>query len=298
VLVDARSIGLTICILAAAAACGGREAAPVDPDQVAIARVGDRDVTRGAFAAYLLASLGDPAEVARAGPEVRSRLLDQFLDEEAIVAAALDDGTQVAENDLRGLLRGGGDPEGARRMLLAKNYREEVILKGISVDEMEIEAYYRANLAAFQQPSRLILRKILLDSPEEAREVHAEIARDPASFELVADARSLSPEGGRAQAYDEGALPEMLREAIAHLKEGEVSALVEDPQGFFILKVEERRPERTLEIDEVRDRIEFMLLQERSERRYREFVEDLRRRTPIEVLADRLDFPYVPKDPS
>jgi len=269
------------------------DATPTRTPDDAVAVVAGRDVTRGAFDRYLLASLGDASGVTGAGPEVLSRLLDQFLEEEMLVGEALKEGIEVTDDQVKHFMREkAGDPDRVRAVLLAKRYKEEVILKDIEVTEDEITGYFRDHAAAFQRPSRVVLGKILLDDSEQARLIHAEIVSRPADFEQIAEEHSLSPDGGRAQAYEEESLPESIRQMVATLRNGEISSVVEDPQGFFILRLEDRRPEQSPELEEVRDEIELKLLQQKSEKNYRDAVAALRARTSIVINKERLVFPY------
>jgi parvulin-like peptidyl-prolyl isomerase len=90
-------------------------------------------------------------------------------------------------------------------------------------------------------------------------------------------------------------LPDTLRHAVASLQPGELSPVVEDPQGFFIVKLEARQPERAPVLEEVHDAIKLRLLQEKSQQRFLETVSALRGRIRIEILQDKLDFPYQKK---
>ena len=286
---DPRHI-LLILLALSASGCGA--GAPAKPEDI-IAVVGGRDVSRGAFDKYLFSALGDASGVAEAGPEVLSRLLDQFLEEEMLVGEALNAGIVVTEGQIEHFMRDqAGDPERVRVVLLGKRYKEEVILRDIEVTDEEIAGYFHDNMATFRRPSRVVLGKILLDDAEAAQLVHAEVVSRPADFEMIAEVRSLSPDGGRAQAYEEETLPDSIRRILATLQEGEISPIVEDPQGFFIVRLQDRRPEQTPALDEVRDEIELKLLQEKSEQKYKDAVRDLRARTTIEIKEDLLSFPY------
>ncbi len=281
------------------AACVAAEPVPVDPAEVIIARVGERDVTLAGFEAYLLASLGDRAEVQAASAVVRSRLLDRFLEAEILVGEALEAGLEVSDEEVRRFLPGNaGDPDRARRVLLERNYTQEVILRDLAVSEAEVRAYYDDHPEQFRRPARVVLRKILTDTAHEARRVRSELIRRPDAFEAIAEDVSLSPDGGRAQAYDEESLPQTFRDMLATVSQGEISPVIEDPQGFYIIRLEERRPERSPSLGEVRDQIELRLLQEKSEKRYREAVRDLRERTRVEILKDRLGFDYIGREAS
>jgi peptidyl-prolyl cis-trans isomerase C len=279
-----------LCLIAAACSSAGIPSGPASP---AIARIADHSVTRAEFDAWLAEVLGGPDEAASADPEVRSRLLDQFLDEELMLVEAARRKIAITEQEAAALSPGkGADPARVRRALLLKRYKEQVILKGVEVSDEEVAAEFEAHKEDYHRPATAVLRKVLLDSADEARQVRRELEQRPADFERIAETRSLSPDGGQPQPTEEAMLPDSLRAAVASLKEGELSPVVQDPQGFFIVKLEGRQPERAPVLEEVRDAIKLRLLQEKSQQRYRESVSALRERTAIQMFEDQLGFTY------
>ena len=284
--------------LLGAVACKG-SSRPADPTADVIAQVGDRSITVKEFNDYLASALGGEGDVASASAVVKSRLLDQCLDEEMLLSAAMAQGLTVTDDEVKNFPLGGPeDQDRARRLLLQKKFQQEVILKGLEVSQDEIQAYFSAHLSEFGQPARVALRQILLDSKKEAARVRAELLRHPDQFEEIANTRSLAPDGGRPQAIEEEILPDTLKVAVSKLKEGELSDVVEDPQGFFILRLEERQARRPAVLDEVRQQIELQLLRERGQEKYKRYLTELRGRTPMKVLEDRLGFPYMKKEQS
>ena len=261
-----------------------------------VAEVGSRAVTRSDLNGYLEQALGGPVEAVAAAPEVKSRLLDQLLDEELLLAEAAARGVTVSDDEVKEQLPGqASEMERNRRVLLLRKLKKEIILAGVSVSPEEVQKHFDENIAELRRPAVAVLRKVLLDTVEEARAVREELEKRPAEFEEIAATRSLAPDGGQPQAYEEEILPESLRQAVAGLKEGELSQVVEDPQGFFILKLESRQPERAPVLEEIRGEIELKLLQDRSQQRYREYVDALRRRTSVEIFPDQLGFSYRPR---
>lgn len=290
-----------LCLLLAcgSGAGGGAGKMPADPAARVIATVGQRFLTRGVFDAWLAVTLGGAGESAAAGAEVKSRLLDQYLDEELLLAAAGDQGLTVTDDEVGQLAPEGAiDKETSKRRLLQKKYKEQVILKDVVVSEVEVRAWFDAHLTEYRRPARVVIRQILVDTEEEARRIRAELAAQPEQFEEIAATRSLAPDSGQPTALEETVLPEAIGAAVALLKQGELSRVVKDSQGFFILKLEERQPEQAPSLEEARQRIELALLQERSQRKYREFIAELRGRIKVEIIEDALDFPYVRKNPA
>jgi parvulin-like peptidyl-prolyl isomerase len=293
------AIGLGALALSGAIACQkGSGAVPADPAAKEIARVGDHGVTRGQFDAWLAVTMGGAAETVAATADLKSRLLDQYLDEELLVTAARERGLTVTPEELGKLTAAagassGGEAETLARSLLQKKFKEQVILKEVSVGPDEVRAYFEQHLEEYRRPARVVLRQILIDTETEAKRIRDDLARRPGRFEEIAGTRSLAPDGGKPTALDEAILPETIRGAVASMKEGELSPVVKDPQGFFILKLEERQPARAPSLEAAREPIELKLLQARSQKKYREFVAALREKIKVRINEDALDFPYV-----
>ncbi len=275
-----------------ATGCGAR--APEDPAKAVVATVGGRAVTRAQLDAYLAVALGSPGEAASADAVVKSRLLDQLLDEELLLEAAAQEGLSVSDDEARqAASEGHGPGDELRRSLLQRKLKAEVILGGVTVTEEDVRTFYEQHKSELQRPARVVIRQILLDAKGDAEAVHRLLERDASRFEEIAAERSLAPDSGRAQAIEEGMLPDTLRVAVAKLSEGQISPVVADPQGWFIVRLDQRQPEQAPSLEEARQTIELRLLQERGQRRYQEFVTSLREKTSVEVTQAALGFAYV-----
>ena len=300
-----RAVGAGLCLpaLCLSLACGGGSGAgsvktPEDPAARVIATVGPTSLTRGMFDSWLAITLGGDGESAAAGPEVKSRLLDQYLDEELLVAAAAEQGLTVSDDEIGRLEPEGAiDKESSRRRLLQKKYKEQVILKGVVVSPDEVRNWFEAHLQQYRRPAHVVIRQILVDTEGDARRIRAELIARPESFEEIASTRSLVPDSGQPTALEETILPEAIGAAVATLQPGELSKVVKDSPGYFILKLEERQPEQAPNLEEARQEIELALLSERSQKKYREFIAELRGRIKVAIDEAALDFGYVRKNP-
>ena len=292
------AIPLFVLVLPVAAAgsvaCRDRAADQAGAASPVIAKVGERAITRPEFDAFLAATLGGGAEEEAASAELKSRLLDQFLDEELLMGEAGQLGLAVSDEEVKEFLPDpNGDIKSARRVLLQRRLKDRVILAGVSVSEEEVRQHFAEHEAEFRQPARVVVRQILLDTIEEARRVREDLSRHRERFEEVAETRSLAPDGGQPHAYEEKVLPDAVRAAVGALKVGQLSPVIQDPQGFFIMILEERQAAREPDFEEARHQIELHLLQEKSQRKYEDYVTALRERAKVEVFADKLGFAYT-----
>ncbi len=288
-----------VFLLLGPTACGVGPGRPGDPAEDVIAQVGSQKVTRRQLEEHILETLGGPADAASANSEVKSRLLDQLLEEELIVEAAIRKGLSISDREVEAFSSKNRDVrDGVKRILLQDKFKREVILSGVTVSEIEVQRYVEQHQDEFRRPARAVIRKILLDDIHDAREIQAELALHPERFEELAEARSLAPDRGEPQAYEEEQLPETVRAAVSRMSAGDLSSVVEDPHGFFILMLDERLPEREADPGEVHEQIRRKLLQEKYQARYLDFLASLRASTDVTVFEEELGFAYIRKGQS
>jgi len=295
------ALGQAVWVACGACVSGaGAKGSAADASAEVLAHVGDHPVTKKDFDGYLAATLGGPGEVEAAGAELKSRLLDQYLEDEMLVSAAVDAGVKVTDAEIKEFQPPGAavDENAIRRILLVREFKKKVVLGGVTVSEEEIRKYFDEHLDDYRQPANVVFRQILMDNAGEAKKVRAELSHNPGRFEEVAETRSLAPDGGKPYPLEMSLLPDSLRKALDGLQEGELSEVVQDPQGYFIFRLEERKPEKAPSFEEARQRIELKLLQDKSQKKYDETVAELKGRTKVAIQLDKLGFSYMKKNQS
>jgi peptidyl-prolyl cis-trans isomerase C/foldase protein PrsA len=74
------------------------------------------------------------------------------------------------------------------------------------------------------------------------------------------------------------------------MDEGQVSKAIKSAYGFHIFKVEERAPGRQLTFEEVAEEVKKKIAQNKSERRYYDWLEELRRDAKIKIHHHLLEY--------
>jgi peptidyl-prolyl cis-trans isomerase SurA len=108
-------------------------------------------------------------------------------------------------------------------------------------------------------------------------------------FVQVAVNESEEPEDdmrGRAVKVPIESLEPKLREVVEKLEPGQISEVLEDPEGFSIFRVESRDGNREATYEEIRDRLENLIRQDKTESGYDEYVKKVRAETFIEVFPE------------
>lgn len=80
------------------------------------------------------------------------------------------------------------------------------------------------------------------------------------------------------------------------MKVGEVSKPIKTNFGYYILKLEDRKPATTKEFYEVSDSIKSKLIIEKQQKEYQNWLNQLEKNAKIEMKADFLDGTTKPKN--
>jgi len=176
-----------------------------------------------------------------------------------------------------------------RRDLKERLLQEKVIEKQVhnqlSVDDSEIETYYKNNQAEFDRPEQVRARQILLASREQGEKVLG-LLRQGERFEDVARQFSLSPDsekGGDLGFFARGEMPPQFDEVVFALTTGRLSDLIKTDYGYHVFRVEEKRQAERLDLDQVRGQIRSRLLENKEEKAYQKWLLGLSGKATIEV---------------
>ncbi|ACM22052.1 peptidylprolyl cis-trans isomerase, PpiC-type, SurA family [Geotalea daltonii FRC-32] len=209
------------------------------------------------------------------------------LTQEALVAALAGQGLSFEQykTQLREQLE--------RLRLMSQEVRSK-----IQVGEREIREYYEANHNRYGEEeffrARHIFFKVGKDAPEsEAAKVMTtatqvlQEARSGKDFAELARQFSDDPaakkDGGDLGTFKKGDMIGEIEAAVSGMKPGEVSDPVKTAAGFHIIKLEERSKGKPRPFEEVKAEIEDLLYKKKSEERFNQWVNDLRKGAAIEI---------------
>lgn len=251
--------------------CGVRESV--------LATVGPYDVEIATFQTYLEAVTGEKWQ--NVDERVASRLMDQFLDQEVVVAAA------------RQLLEPQIPVEPGRRSAAVRRLLEQLCGPVPQLPEAAIIREVERRLQV-SRPARAHVRQMLLQTREEAAEVRRRLLAGQ-DFVTVSRDVSLAPNadgGGEVGMLEQGTLPPEMDEVIFALGEDEISEPVEGPAGYHLFQVVEVAPEGPPR----RERVRVEVVQELSEEHARAFMQEcvdrLARDVQVTIYQKHLWFRY------
>lgn len=180
--------------------------------------------------------------------------------------------------------------EGVRDRIIVNLLRRQEVGDRVRITPAQVREAYERQQARFTTPAQSKVRMIVLnggstDQEREAKRQEAVLIRGKAlsgdSFAELARERSedtKASSGGDWGWIDTGILVKDLQTAIAALKPGEISGVIEAGGSFYLVKLEERREARVAPFGEVRATLEDEIKQSESERLYRAWLERLGRK--------------------
>lgn len=266
---------------------------PTIPPDVVV-RVNERMVSLSDFKRYLERNAG--TDLAQLTPEVSSALLDQFIEEVILSEYAAAHGAVIPSDKVAEAVRA---EAGATVMEKRDEMRREKLLADLSAeipesDEPELRTYYESHQSDFRSGEEVRVRQILVSEEALAADILKKL-RSGADFGELSAAHSLAANarrGGEIGYVSRGDLPKMFEEVIFGLAPGSVSDVIRTDSGFFIFRVDERRPPGMVDFDSARPLIQARLREEKLRERLNKVIADSRRQMSIAVLTRRLPFQY------
>jgi parvulin-like peptidyl-prolyl isomerase len=266
------------------------------PEDV-VARVGERTITRAEFE-RMLERQPEMTQNSGPGAEYASNVLQRLIEREALVAKARAAGLHK-------------QPEIAALMddLLASQYREtryrEWVATHPEITESDIAIYYAAHPEAFEEPAAVragvlwirVSPKALPEQRHTARQRALDVRRQALSVsdddwqalvQRYSDHQSTRYIGGDTGWIDEGQRldrwPSTIGAAAFDLEgPGEVADLIEEQDGFYVVRLTARRPSSLRPLDAVREVIAYRLEQQRQHEAREALRTDLLQDVPILV---------------
>ncbi len=164
------------------------------------------------------------------------------------------------------------------------------------VSEKESRAYYDSNLESFKKSEQVRASHILIKvdpGADEAKKAEARTKIESLQAKLKngedfgALAKEYSegpsgPKGGDLGFFGRGQMVKPFEETAFTMKPGQVSGMVETRFGYHLIMVIERTPESTLSYEEVKDRLEQYLKQQKAQETIAAYVETLKGKAKIE----------------
>jgi len=274
----------------------------------AVASIAGQPIPYKTFERYLNDNSVEAGEQGDEADAIKSRLLDQFIDEQLLTREAGHLSIVVSDAEVDayikelGLSEGDLDvnaPDGKDAFrekikigLVVQKVKETAVLKTIHVAPAEVEDELKKRPEAARGQSQVVLRQIMLEDKGTAEEVRRAVAADPGRFEEVARQKSAAPDHGAPRAFAEEDLPSELRPAVASLQPGQVSPVLGYAGAFLVIQLVRKEEARPADLASVKQRIESELFRQKADQVMERYLADLKEKTEIHVNRAILPFQY------
>jgi len=165
--------------------------------------------------------------------------------------------------------------------------------RNIVLDDSEIVQYYKQKPEEFVVPPEYRIKAVYLSSTtnpayllEKKRNEISEKLKNGIVFEtLVADySEGPKDNGGDLGFFKKGELEKNIEQAVDKLMVGELSAWIEARNGWYLVKLEEKKESYQKTFDEARKDIEEKLFQQKRQKKIDEYIKKLREESYIKIL--------------
>lgn len=186
-----------------------------------------------------------------------------------------------------------------REDLVIGNLIETTIAPKAKVTDEEAKKFYDENKDKFHREEAVRASHILVGADQNATPADKKKAKEKAEallkqlkggadFAELAKKESSCPssaQGGDLGFFGKGQMVPEFEKAAFGLKPGEVSDVVETQFGYHIIKLSEKKDAETVPFEEAKERIVQFLTQQKVQQGVSDYVEELRKKGKVEVLA-------------
>jgi parvulin-like peptidyl-prolyl isomerase len=187
--------------------------------------------------------------------------------------------------------------KGVRNQIVSMKLIGRKIKAKIAVSEEEIGAYYLNHREDYEGKEAVRIQQILLPFPRNIdAATKAKLKKDMdmihkrlkggESFEALAVGFSRGPAaaaGGDIGFVERGMILPPVENAAFSMNKGEISDVIESSAGFHIIKVIDKRGAGLKRIESVRAEIKEKLEDEKMEKKFAEWIKELRDKSHIEI---------------
>jgi len=163
------------------------------------------------------------------------------------------------------------------------------LTEDIKVEPKEIEDYYNQYKEAIKEPSQWHIREIVVATPQQANDILIELLKG-ADFATLATQYSKAESaksGGDLGFIKQAKFPQM-QIALSSLEVGGLSNVVKGPDGFYIVKLEDKKGGKERQLSEVWDDIKNGLTILKQNQKLQDYIAKLRQGANIEIHEDQL----------
>ncbi len=231
--------------------------------------------------------------------EAKQLVLEELIRQQLLVADAEQSGVAEQKEIAQAI-------DEFRRTLLVREVAMK-LTKGVEATEAEAQDYYEKNKGALAEPAEWHLREIVANTEVGAKEILIEalkgmdftqLAKDRSIGKTAANGGDLgflsepNPQQAKAQT-----VPEFMLNEIKTLDAGGISKVFKGPDGFYVVKVEEKKGGVTKEFTEIKNDIVTGLTLLKQQQAILNHLNELSQKMDVKVNEKLLGGAEEPKNP-
>jgi len=185
--------------------------------------------------------------------------------------------------------------ERIRRQIITQGVVNEFVGSRITLLSQEIEKFYKDHADDYTVPEEIGLSEIIIpfdantaEAEAKANDIHRRLTQGEA-FATLASQFSKGPtagKGGSIGSYQTAKLNPEIAQAVANVKEGDVTPVQKAKEGLIVYRVDTRRPAALRPLEEVRDEIKNRIWQQKFQPEYERFVAQLKEDAYIQIFGE------------
>ncbi len=253
--------------------------------------------------------------------EVRQKILNQMIEDKLVYQEAVAQGIEVKDEEaekefemfkakmekpeeLDALLEREGLTmkslrERLKKQAMVRQLQDREIRSKVLVSPVEVEDFFKNNAEKFKANERVQVKSLTIKKNEEARAKGLTDEKARQKIDLLEQKIKLyrnfdqvvkefsedshAKQDGLGEWIERGAMIESVDEVIFKTPVGGITGVVETPIGYHIFRVEAKEPEKVRTFEEVKDQISGYLFQEKSNARFRDWMEEVKKAAYISI---------------
>ncbi|MFP4473630.1 MAG: peptidyl-prolyl cis-trans isomerase [Candidatus Omnitrophota bacterium] len=212
----------------------------------------------------------------------KQTILDQMLEQQLLVQEAERQGLHKDENIQLAIAE-------FRNTILAQKLLTEE-LEGVEVTEDDLRTFYEENKEMIIDPWEWHVAQIVVDSQAQAKELVAQINQG-ADFSEIAKQHSKGK--AAAQGGDLGFIQEFpfdkMGQIIVALDTGEISNAFRGPDGYYIVKLLDKRGGEQKPLGDVKEDLKEAILPMKQQQQYLQYLSELQEKIAVDVQPELLE---------
>ncbi|MFH0986113.1 MAG: SurA N-terminal domain-containing protein [Candidatus Omnitrophota bacterium] len=261
------------------------------------------------------------AELMKQMNEVRQKILSQMIEDKLVYQEAVLLGIEVKDEDVDKELREFKEKmekpgeleemleregltmkalrERLKKQSMVRQLQDREIRSKVIVSPTEVENFYKNSPDKFKTKERVRVRSLTIKKGEEARmkgltdekakrriellEQKIKLDRDFDKIVKEASEDSHAKQEEPGEWIERGAMIESVDNVIFKTPVGQLTGIVETPIGYHIFRIEAKEAETVRSFDEVKEQISGYLFQEKSTKRFQDWMEEVKKAAYISI---------------